>query len=38
MSEICDGNFNELIVSTMKNKKKDNKIITLIEASFSKAA
>ena len=38
MSEICDGNFNELIVSVMKNEKKDNKIITLIEASFSKAA
>jgi hypothetical protein len=38
MSEICDGDFNELIVSVMKNEKKDNKIITLIEASFSKTA
>jgi len=38
MSEIFNGDFNELIINIIKNKKKDNKIINLIEASFLKAA
>ena len=38
MSEIFNGDFNELIINIIKNEKKDNKIINLIEASFLKAA
>ncbi|MDK2978306.1 MAG: hypothetical protein PWP52_1020 [Bacteroidales bacterium] len=33
-----DGDFNELIVNTMKNKPEDKKIFKLIELQFSDAA
>ena len=38
IAEIIDGDFNELIVSIMKNKPEENKIFRLIEMQLSEAA
>ena len=38
ISDLIDGDFNELIINIMKNKPKDNKIFRLIESQLSEAA
>ena len=38
IAELIDGDFNDLIVKTMKNKPEDNKIFRLIELQLSEAA
>jgi len=38
MADFMDGNFNELIISIMKNDKKETKLVNLIETQLSKAA
>ncbi len=38
IAEFINGNFNELIISIMKNKPEDNKIFRLIELQLSEAA
>ena len=38
MADFIDGNFNELIISIMKNDKKETKLLNLIETQLSKAA